>query len=813
VERCVCIHGHFYQPPRENPWLEAIEIQDTAHPYHDWNERITAECYAPNSASRIVDEKGCITDIVSNYSRISFNFGPTLLSWLETSSPEVYQAIIEADRQSIEWRAGHGNAIAQCYNHMIMPLANKRDKETQIIWGIRDFEHRFGRFPEGMWLPETAVDIETLELLSGHDIKFTILAPRQAWRARKIGTGKWRDVSRGQIDPTRAYLCKLASGRTISIFFYDGPISQAVAFERLLNKGEDFAARLLSGFSFLRNWPQILSIATDGETYGHHHRFGEMALAYALHHIETAVPERMINFGEYLEKNPPTHEVQILVNTSWSCIHGIERWRSDCGCSTGGNPGWNQGWRHPLRLALDWLRGELIYGYEHMATEYLEDPWRARDEYIGVILDRSEVNIETFLRRHAKRDLDGNGKTTVLKLLEMQRHAMLMYTSCGWFFDEISGIETIQILCYAGRALQLAESLFHNGLEAAFIEKLRRAKSNIPEYGDGARIYEEFVRPSVISLEKVAVHYAISSLFEEYPEKAGIYCYEVEREDYQILRSGRSGLAVGKLSVVSNITRESEIISVCVFHLGSHAINGGARTFLGDESFFEMKHEMTEAFGKGDFAEMIRLMDHHFGMHNFSLKDLFRDEQRKILDTLISATLEEFEASYRRMYENNNMLMGFLKETELPIPRAFRTAAEFILNLDLKRAFSGKIDEDRVRYLISELGKWNVTFDAVDLEFTVRYRLEEMMTALEAEPLRTGLLNEIISLIGMLVLLPVEINLWETQNIYFKLAGTIYGEVLLKARAGDGDALEWTGTFRELGQMLSFNVSAVLPEG
>ncbi|MDH5768151.1 MAG: DUF3536 domain-containing protein, partial [Nitrospirota bacterium] len=380
MERFLCIHGHFYQPPRENPWLEAIEIQDSAHPYHDWNERVAAECYAPNSASRILDGEDRIIDIVSNYARISFNFGPTLLSWLETYSPEIYQAVLDADRQSIEWRSGHGNAISQVYNHIIMPLANSRDKRTQTIWGIKDFEYRFKRLAEGMWLPETAVDLETLDILAEQDIRFTILAPHQAFRVRKIGTGKWKEVSGGRIDPTRAYLCRLPSGRRINIFFYDGLISHAVAFEELLKKGEDYATRLLSGFSEIRQWAQILNIATDGETYGHHYKFADMALAYALNYIESNGLARLTNYGEYLEKYPPTYEVEIIDNSSWSCIHGIERWRSNCGCNSGGNSEWNQEWRTALRDSFDWLRDQLAFRFEHKSKEYLKDPWKARED-------------------------------------------------------------------------------------------------------------------------------------------------------------------------------------------------------------------------------------------------------------------------------------------------------------------------------------------------------------------------------------------------------------------------------------------------
>ena len=390
MDRYLCIHCHFYQPPRENPWLESIELQESAYPYHDWNERITAECYAANASSRILTADNRIIRIVNNYSRISFNFGPTLLSWLEEHAPDTYQAILTADKESQQRCSGHGNAIAQVYNHMIMPLANRRDKQTQVVWGIGDFEHRFGRKPEGMWLAETAVDVETLEVLAEHDIKFTVLAPSQALHERRAGTTKFKNVEGGKIDPTRPYICNLPSGRSINLFFYDGPISRAVAFEGLLDNGETFANRLLSGFADNRRWAQLMHIATDGETYGHHHSKGDMALAYALHHIESNNLAKLTNYGEYLEINPPTHEVEIVENTAWSCVHGVGRWSRDCGCNSGGKPGWNQAWRAPLRAAFDYLRDELAPEYERKASELLHDPWQARDEYINVVLDRDE---------------------------------------------------------------------------------------------------------------------------------------------------------------------------------------------------------------------------------------------------------------------------------------------------------------------------------------------------------------------------------------------------------------------------------------
>src|SRR2546423_4325479 len=451
--RFICIHGHFYQPPRENPWLEAVETQDSAHPYHDWNERVAAECYGPNAAARILDARDRIAKIVNNYASISFNFGPTLLSWLEQREPDVYAAIVDADRVSRDRFGGHGSALAQAYNHMILPLANERDKRTQVRWGACDFERRFGRRPEGMWLPETAVDVDSLEALAEEGIALTILEPHQAARWRRIGDDDWSEHA-GAIDPTMPYRCTLPSGRTMAIFFYDGPISRAVAFERLLARGENLAHRLLGAFSEGRTHPQLVNIATDGETYGHHHRYGDMALAYALDYINEQKLARVANYGQFLAEHPPERSVELIERTAWSCAHGIERWRSDCGCSTGGDAGWNQQWRTPLRDALDWLRDQVAELFETRGGDVLHDVWAARDDYINVVLDRSDESLRRFLLAHAR---EGARVETVLEMLEMQRNAMLMYTSCGWFFNDISGIETVQVLHYAARVIQLAE--------------------------------------------------------------------------------------------------------------------------------------------------------------------------------------------------------------------------------------------------------------------------------------------------------------------------------------------------------------------
>jgi alpha-amylase/alpha-mannosidase (GH57 family) len=807
MERYVCIHGHFYQPPRENPWLEAIEIQDSAYPYHDWNERISAECYARNTASRILDTDGRIIDIVNNYSKISFNFGSTLLHWMERYKPGVYQAILDADKRSMERFSGHGSAIAQVYNHMIMPLANKRDKYTQVIWGIKDFQSRFGRFPEGMWLPETAVDIEALEVMAELGIKFTILAPRQAKSIKKLhDKDVFCDVSGEKIDPTMPYLYGLPSGRTITIFFYDGPISKDIAFGDLLKSGVVFANRLISAFTDSRDWAQIVHIATDGETYGHHHRFGDMALAYCLYHIESKNLARITNYGEYLEKYPPTHEVEIFENSSWSCIHGIERWRDNCGCNSGMKPGWTQAWRKPFREAMDMLRDTLIPIYEEEAPRYLRDPWEARNDYIDIVLDRSEENIELFFQQHAIENLSREQKSQVLKLLETQKNAMLMYTSCGWFFDEISGIETTQVMQYASEVILYLEALKGISLESEYLRLLEKAPSNV--FKNGAQAYEMYVKPARIDLLRVGAHYAVSSLFEEYPERTGIYCYTVDSEKYDRLEAGKLKLATGKTHISSVITWEEALISFAVLHLGDHNVNGGVRNFRSDWDFVTMYDEIKEAFDKGDVPEVIRLMDKHFGTDNYSLWHLFRDEQRRILDQILLSTLREVEVSFRQIYENTYPIKNFLQSLDIPVPKPFHVATEYILNYDLKRIFEEEdLNTEKLENLINEVKKWPLDIDKTAIGFVASSWINSGMSKLNQQPEDIELINKIVDVIKLLRQLPLELDIWKAQNIYFTIGKNLFSVMKEKSGKGNDFARKWVEAFRKLGYYLQVKVS------
>ena len=801
--RSICIHGHFYQPPRENAWLEAVETQDSAHPYHDWNERITAECYGPNASSRILDTRDRITKIVNNYGWISFNFGPTLLSWLQERAPDTYAAILHADRASRERFRGHGSAIAQAYNHMIMPLANAHDQRTQVRWGVRDFEHRFGRKPEAMWLPETAVDVASLEALAAEGIRFTILEPAQAARWRRIGESGWTERT-GAFDATMPYRCNLPSGASIDIFFYDGPISRAVAFENLLARGETLAHRLLGAFQEKSEHPQVVNIATDGETYGHHHRFGDMALAYAVDYINQQKLAHIANYAQFLADHPPTHEVEVRERTAWSCSHGVGRWERDCGCNGAAPPGWNQQWRAPLREALDWLRDECATIFETHGARALRDPWLARDDYISVVLDRSEDNVDAFLATHA---LD-SGKTDALELLEMQRNAMLMYTSCGWFFNDISGIETVQVLQYAGRVIQLAERISERTLELEFLRRVAAARSNRPEKGDARQIYERDVKPVRIDLRRVAAHYAVASLFDSFAHDDRVYCYRVRQDDFETFRAGRAKMAVGAITVTSLITREEASFEFTVIHLGETELTGGVRPSTTAEHYDAMKRDLGENMRSNGISSVIRVLDEYFAEPLLSIRNLFRDEQRRILSLLCDATLAEAESAFRQLHERYDPLMRFHATLGVPLPKVLRTAAEFDVNTQIRRL----ADEDEPQFgeleqRLREARDEGVALDettlialtrAVDRAANAFCRATEDLERLERW-------EAVVSIVRDADIL---VDLRKPQNDYYHLKKSIRPVIAASAGNGSSAANRWLQHFDALGEKLSISPEA-----
>ena len=689
----LCVHGHFYQPPRENAWIETIELQDSAAPFHDWNERIHFECYHPNAWARVLDPQGRVLDVVDNFEKISFNFGPTLISWLESNYPATYRHILEADRVSREEHGGHGNAIAQAYNHVILPLANRRDKVTQVRWGVEDFRHRFGRAPESVWLPETAVNEETLEVLAEEGIKFVILEPHQAEAVRPIDGGDWADVSAGTIDPRMPYRCFLKKDpkKHVDIFFYDGPISKALGFEDLLSDARRFMDRVQTAADYNSPDSQLVSLATDGETYGHHKAFGDRVLAYALNVEAPARGMKVVNYGEFLEKHPPRRAVRLKSGengegTAWSCPHGVRRWKEHCGCRGMGPAEWTQHWRKPLREALDWLRDRLVPFYEERGAQYLKEAWAARDAYIRVILDRSDESVARFFKEHARKELGRKEQAACLKLLEIQRHALLMYTSCGWFFTELSGMETVQILQYAARAIQLARELGGPDLEEEFLERMSRAKSNIPEFGDGREVYRRFVVPSILSLPKVLSHYAIASVFDQHENGFDLGSYRIEvlyrrKESFANLT-----LNLGRVKTVSKVTREENDMAFIVLRFGHYEFRCSVKPYAELKDFAQVEEKLFKDLYTQNVVELLRSIDFHFGVEYYSLRDLLVDQRKKILSVLSKESVEKVSYSYERIYDDNIGINEVYQAVNLPIPEEIRYATEYTLNKRLRQA-------------------------------------------------------------------------------------------------------------------------------
>ena len=824
----IAIHGHFYQPPRENAWLEEIELQESARPFHDWNDRITEECYGPNSVSRILNDDGKIIDITNNYARMSFNFGPTLLSWLEMKRPEVYQAILKADKISLGHYNGHGSALAQVYNHIIMPLANRRDKETQVIWGVLDFERRFNRKPEGMWLAETAVDLETLEIMAEHGIKFTILAANQAVRYRKIldkdnsanghgSSGGEKTVSLESsvggaeyvaeqfspnhfeglpphmqqlerpslqplhfdeseeewiagIDPRRPYLCRLPSGKHIHLFFYDEKRSQEVAFGGILKDGKVFAESLMSGFDTETESNQLVHIATDGESYGHHHRNGDMALAYCMNYIEQSGRVKLTNYSEFLALSKVEYEVEIRENSAWSCAHGVERWRSNCGCHTGGPPEWTQAWRTPLRDALNWLRDRFADLYEVEMGRFHPDPWALRNEYVRVPLKRSISRAEAFLRKYISPDLKAREKTLILALLEIQRNSLLMFTSCGWFFDEISGIEPVQILQYANRGLQLAQIYYGHDLEPQFLEILEKAPSNLADLDSGRHVYEKFVAGSRLNLKSVGMHYAVRSIFTDDWEKLEVLNYICKSEEFERYNAGHQRLVIGTTRVKSKITLSEEKFSFVILYLGQHHVIGHTFDQISHRQFREFADQIKGSFQDSDLSTVIEKMREFPGKKSFSFFDMFRDEQVKLLQGILDEQLVMVRNSYHKINDRNYHLMNVMRATNLEVPESLRKNMELVLYHDLQELFQDSDRRISIRKLKTrkqELEKWNIKLVPNEYNLLLGNRLHKIAGSLPERTNRVEAVDNIRTVLEHVEPLGLEPPMNGLQDIVF----------------------------------------------
>jgi alpha-amylase/alpha-mannosidase (GH57 family) len=784
ADKWICIHGHFYQPPRENPWLEAVEPQPSAHPYRDWNERITAECYRPNASARVVDHTNQIIAIVDNYQRMSFDVGPTLMSWLEDHAPDVHDALIAADRASCARFGGHGSAIAQAYNHMIMPLASPRDRTTQVRWGIADFERRFRRTPEGMWLPECAVDTPSLEALAAEGVAFAVLAPHQAKAWRPPG-GTWRTQP---IDTGRAYRCALPSGRSIDLLFYDGATSRAVAFERLLADGHQIISRMASRGAAEGGEPTLCHIATDGETYGHHHRYGDMALAWALQQVEHGWNgTRLTNYAEFRARVPATWEVVIAENTSWSCTHGTARWRDDCGCSSG-RAGWNQRWRRPLRDTFDWLRDQAAAALDGVGRILFRDPWGARDGYISVVLDRNAAARDRFLAGHAAHPLDPEERVRALSLMEMARNAMLMYTSCGWFFDDLSGIETVQCMQYAARVAELLEDVGGAPVEPELIDRLSAASSNLAEEGDGRQVWTRRVQPARIDSPKVCAHVAVHALVEPAAvHSVDVYGYHVDFLDRIERRSGRTRMVAGIVRVRSQLTEIATSLCFAGLHLGEQHVTGGVRPPPSRDDWDSIAGELTGAFRTADVFAAQRAIAHHFPGHELSLSSLLPGSRERVLGAVLGEALEAAEAELAGSYDRHAPLIRWLVAHDLPVPEVLHAIAE----ATLRRRVLGNLRTEnasfpQLRDHISEAVDTKVSLDTPEIALAASEGLRRLIERIAAPDgtLDVTALETIARAAEVAARMRSAVDLWFAQNATWRLLDRL-PDLRRRATAGD----------------------------
>ena len=824
------IHGHFYQPPRENPWLDVIEREESATPFHDWNERIAFECYRPNAYARIVDGQGKILDLFNNYSFLSFNFGPTLLNWIERQRPLIYKKIIEADRESLR-RLGHGNAIAQVYDHLIVPLAHSRDRETEVRWGIAEFERHFRRKPEAMWLPETAVNYDTLRVLVQHGMRYLILSPYQALRVRPFGGKKWTDASQGKIDTTQPYRCFLKDGsgkkrldEYIDLFFYDGVISKEIAFGDLLNDGDRFCKRFAQAYHPSKKGPQLIHVSTDGETYGHHKKFGEMALAFA---VSRGLPSRgfeILNYGAYLKRFPPIEEVEIDEGphgegSAWSCSHGLGRWKEDCGCSTGGKPGWNQKWRKPLREALNLLRDDLAMLFEREGEKIFQNPWEARNGYIEVILHRSPEKINLFFERYGRPDLNEKGRIKGLQLLEMQRHALRMFTSCGWFFADLAGLETQLILQHAARAIHYAEAFSDQEIEMRFLQILAQARSNDPNMGDGLQIYQRWIKPKRVTLEQVVNHYAISSLFDEGQRTRRVFSFQVETIDHERLEGEDRSLLIGRVRVLPEIIPETKAFLFGLIYSKETFVQNWIAEDREAVDFQAFKKRTGESFKEGE-GELKETLTSLLGKRIFTIHDLFREDREEVFRHLIEKEIGDLSGVYEGIFNRAVPVIDLVTGEGMAIPYEIRMVAEICLSHRLfqeirtwKNDVTSPLHRRRIDHIIEDATRYGCRLYRTEPLSLLNGLLREKMDFLRKKKYsellaQEACIQEIVILLDCSKKWGFDLDLWEAQDLMDEiLIGSI--KALEESLWGAGIPKPFSRLLITLAEKLNFNIEKI----
>lgn len=657
-DAALVVHGHFYQPPRENPWTEEVPREATAAPFHDWNDRVTAECYRANAFARVVDGHGRVVAIVNNYEHMSFDVGPTLMAWLEAHAPETYQRLLDADRSG-------GGALAHPYFHVILPLSDERDARTNIRWGLADFRHRFGREPEGMWLPEAAVSPRVLEILAEEGVRFTVLGPHQAATP---------------VDPRRPY-----RAHGVTVVFFDPGLSHAVAFESPTSQALVDRAVAAGG--------GLVCVATDGESFGHHHPYADRALAYAL---GVEAPRRglaVTNLARYLQDHPPADDVEVVVS-SWSCAHGVGRWKEDCGCATGAEPGWNQAWRGPLRRALDIVRAAAAEVHERRGRAVFADPWAARDAYVEVLLER--VSQEGFVAAHGR---PGADPVEALTLMELQRHVLAMYTSCGWFFDDLAGLEATYVLRLAARALDLLAELGEPPPTEAFLSALGEARSNDPDEGDGRRVWARHVAPLRVDARRVVAHLALVELLEQPRPEGDLAGFRVDWVRHGHQRRGAVALCAGRVRLLNRRTRRPGDFVYAAVHLGGLEVLGAVREAgAGAEDGLD---EVGHAFAAGEpVTAVLRRIGERFGPVEFDLSWALPEAAGQILDTVAGELTERFAAAFERLFADHRHTLDALAAAVYPLRPELRAPVELALRrrlvAELERA-AGSLDPEAYR--------------------------------------------------------------------------------------------------------------------
>ncbi len=796
------IHAHFYQPPRENPWLGIIERQEGASPFQNWNERITAECYKANTLSRTLDGKGRILSIVNNFKYLSFNVGPTLLNWLQECHPATYDAIVAADFESRTLNSGHGNAIAQVYNHVIMPLASKREQEIQIICGKRDFRRHYGREAESIWLAEAAINETTVELLIEHGTKFVILSPFQAYRIKKIGDDHWLDVSDGSIDSSMPYRIFSDNGH-LDVFFYNKPVSTAVAFEHLLRDADRFAKKLSSALG-KKDGARLMNICTDGESYGHHEAFGDMCLSAFFSGIAEKHGFRITNYGNYIEQFPPFMQVELKPGkngegTSWSCSHGVDRWQKDCGCSSGGNPGWNQRWREPLRKGLIKLKEELDNIYEEGVKDFFSDPWGPLVDFIEIRKNRSNRDADAFLSRYINKNLDDGEREHLLRLLESQLNSHLMFTSCAWFFDDISGIEAIQNLKYAARAVELSG---RTELITILLDKLAEAKSNIGE-DTGKNLYLKIIAPMMRTYDLVANQAIMESVLLE-KESGRYFFYDVCVKDKE--RFDNYGLTLGRLELLDSFLGiRKEYLFFCVqndeFFL---------QTWLGKDLSWEVRSRILEKLkhrDKNPSSLTAQEIGKEFGLRCYGLSDLLEYDRKEIL---AKAMVKDFGGLKERTlayFNKNEKLIGQMIRFGLDLPSEVRLTVSFAIHHKLKfemECLKGETNPEKfekVMELISFSRKLKIPIDTDSEKKDILETLLGKFRKLFKDP-DLNLLIEIRNITGIISTIGFKIDLAPVQNILFEYFEGPFQEFAtnLKDKERDMPAYHFAGELLKLAE-------------